>query len=260
MAPMLPVGTATATQTAARTRTQVRKSSLNSTAGQRWPAPPVGQRWPDNSVQSCTNDSGWARLFFAQGCCAAINVFHVLRAEVQEAWQMRNPVAASIIALSANLLAVLALSSVAMAQEGRVNTPPPGFVMAGVPEMPNPPGPAPKHELTGAWVGPQKTVMGPFPDMTPAGQAAFKLNHPVPSAGRRRGSARRVGTSGGYKRPLHGLRSARVSARPSEPRGQHARRQSGSNPCPTACSCSLSNSAYGAKSGRTDGNFPRRWM
>jgi hypothetical protein len=108
----------------------------------------------------------------------------VLHAEVKEVWQMRNPVAASIITLSANLLAVLALSSVAMAQEGRVNTPPPGYVMAGVPKMPNPPGPAPKHDLTGAWVGPQKTVMGPFPDMTPAGQAAFKLNHPVPSAGR----------------------------------------------------------------------------
>jgi hypothetical protein len=54
----------------------------------------------------------------------------------------------------------------------------------GVPAMPNPPGPAPKHDLTGAWVGPQKTVFGPFPALTPAGEAAFKLNKPVPSAGR----------------------------------------------------------------------------
>jgi hypothetical protein len=50
--------------------------------------------------------------------------------------------------------------------------------------MPNPPGPAPKQDLTGAWVGPQKSVLGPFPDMTPAGEAAFKLNKPVPAAGR----------------------------------------------------------------------------
>ena len=49
--------------------------------------------------------------------------------------------------------------------------------------MPNPPGPAPKHELTGAWVGPIRTVMGPFPDMTPAGKAAFSVNKPVPQVG-----------------------------------------------------------------------------
>jgi hypothetical protein len=50
--------------------------------------------------------------------------------------------------------------------------------------MPNPPGPAPKHDLSGAWVGPQKTVMGPFPAMTSVGEAAFRLNKPVPNAGR----------------------------------------------------------------------------
>ena len=56
--------------------------------------------------------------------------------------------------------------------------------MAGVPEMPGQPGPAPKQDITGAWVGPIKTVMGPYPDMTPAGMAAFKRNVPVPEAGR----------------------------------------------------------------------------
>ena len=45
--------------------------------------------------------------------------------------------------------------------------------------MPNPPGPAPKQDLNGAWVGPQNLVMGPFPAMTPAGEAAFKLNKPI---------------------------------------------------------------------------------
>jgi hypothetical protein len=93
---------------------------------------------------------------------------------------MRNPVAAPIVAL----LAVLALSSAAVAQAPQGRAIPPGYVAEGVPKMPDPPGPAPKHDLTGVYVGPQKTVMGPFPDMTPAGQAAFKLNYPVPAAGR----------------------------------------------------------------------------
>jgi hypothetical protein len=92
---------------------------------------------------------------------------------------MRNPLAKVVVAS----LAVLALSSAVMAQERAPRAPQPGFVTAGVPEMPNPPGPAPKHDLTGAWVGPVKTVMGPYPDMTPAGKAAFAVNKPVPSAG-----------------------------------------------------------------------------
>jgi hypothetical protein len=58
----------------------------------------------------------------------------------------------------------------------------PGFIAAGVPAMPDPPGPAPKHDLTGAWVGPNKIVMGPYAPMTPAGQAAFKLNKPIKRA------------------------------------------------------------------------------
>jgi hypothetical protein len=59
---------------------------------------------------------------------------------------------------------------------------PPGFVAAGVPAMPNPPGPAPKHDLNGVWVGPIKVEMGPYAPMTPAGQAAMKLNHPIKRA------------------------------------------------------------------------------
>ena len=41
--------------------------------------------------------------------------------------------------------------------------------------MPNPPGPAPKRDLSGAWVGPGPTNKPePVPPMTPAGEAMFK--------------------------------------------------------------------------------------
>jgi hypothetical protein len=50
-----------------------------------------------------------------------------------------------------------------------------GFISEGIPKMPNPPGPAPKQDLSGAWVGPGvSNKPEPVPPMTPAGQAAFK--------------------------------------------------------------------------------------
>src|ERR1700727_2827732 len=71
--------------------------------------------------------------------------------------EMRKSVASSIFAL----LAVLALSSAAIAQtqapaaaQARPKSKD-GFIAEGIPKMPNPPGPAPKQDLTGAWVGPQ---------------------------------------------------------------------------------------------------------
>src|SRR5579863_290098 len=77
-------------------------------------------------------------------------------------------------------LAVLAISSMAVAQTDgttpRTQATGP-FVKEGVPRMPNPPGPAPKHDLTGAWVGPQN-YSHDTPMMTPAGEARFKQNHP----------------------------------------------------------------------------------
>jgi hypothetical protein len=91
---------------------------------------------------------------------------------------MRNPFAKVIVA---SLAALTIWSAVAQAQ-GRGGQQP-GFVAAGVPAMPNPPGPAPEHDLTGAWVGPIKFVMGPYSPMTPAGQAAFKLNKPIKRGG-----------------------------------------------------------------------------
>jgi len=90
---------------------------------------------------------------------------------------MRNSVAARIVALSA----LLVVSSVVLAQSaaaqgrGRVKD---GFITEGVPKMPDPPGPAPKQDISGAWVGPQDRVLGPFPAMTPAGEARFKMNKP----------------------------------------------------------------------------------
>jgi hypothetical protein len=90
---------------------------------------------------------------------------------------MRNSVAARIVALSA----LLVVSSVVLAQSaaaqgrGRVKD---GFITEGVPKMPDPPGPAPKQDVSGAWVGPQDRVLGPFPAMTPAGEARFKMNKP----------------------------------------------------------------------------------
>ena len=85
---------------------------------------------------------------------------------------MRNPLVKAIVAFSA----VSTLSLMVLAQGGRAV--PPGFIREGVPMMPNPPGPAPKRDLSGAWVGPQNFKLGPVAPMTPAGEAIFKQRHP----------------------------------------------------------------------------------
>src|SRR4051794_11260331 len=91
---------------------------------------------------------------------------------------MRNWFAAPMAAL----LTVLVFSSGATAQTGRGGRRvPDGYIAEGVPKMPDPPGPAPKRDLSGAWVGPQDRVMGPFPTLTPAGEARFKMNKPYVS-------------------------------------------------------------------------------
>jgi len=104
---------------------------------------------------------------------------------------MRNPVAAVIVAS----LAVVALSSAVMAQDQGAAPRPrrqvqPGYVAEGVPKMPNPPGPAPKQDLTGAWVGPQEVSRDPMPPMTPAGEARFKQNKPYVQGGVREGEVK----------------------------------------------------------------------
>ena len=94
---------------------------------------------------------------------------------------MRSP-AVPFIALSA----ALAFWSVVGAQTAeasqRVRRVPEGFVSEGVPKMPNPPGPAPKRELSGAWVGPQNSKSDPASPMTPEGEARFKQNKPYSEA------------------------------------------------------------------------------
>lgn len=97
---------------------------------------------------------------------------------------MRNRVTERIL----TLLAIVALAAaVGQAQGrggrgGRGRALPPGFAYDGVPAMPDPAGPAPKHDLTGIWVGPQDVEMGPFPAMTPAGEAVYKRNKPIARA------------------------------------------------------------------------------
>jgi hypothetical protein len=108
---------------------------------------------------------------------------------------MRNPVAAVIVAS----LAVLALSSAVMAQDQEAARPrrqvQPGYVAEGVPKMPNPPGPAPKQDLTGAWVGPQSVSRDPMPAMTPAGEARFKQNKPYVAGGARDGDVKTLASN-----------------------------------------------------------------
>jgi len=84
---------------------------------------------------------------------------------------MRNSILASIAAAAA-VLAVSYVANPAAQQRQRV---PEGFISEGIPKMPNPPGPAPKRDMSGTWVGPGvSNKPDPVPPMTPAGQAAFK--------------------------------------------------------------------------------------
>ncbi|HXD17532.1 MAG TPA: hypothetical protein VN654_11000, partial [Vicinamibacterales bacterium] len=84
---------------------------------------------------------------------------------------MRN----SILASTAAVLALLVAHGAGPAAQGRQRISGEGFVSEGIPKMPNPPGPAPKRDLTGAWVGPgTSNKPDPAPPMTPAGEAIFK--------------------------------------------------------------------------------------
>jgi len=83
---------------------------------------------------------------------------------------VRNSILTSMAAVLALLAAYVVDPS---AQEGqRVSG---GFISEGIPKMLNPPGPAPKRDLSGAWVGPgTSNKPDPVPPMTPAGEAIFK--------------------------------------------------------------------------------------
>src|SRR5205809_2934906 len=86
---------------------------------------------------------------------------------------MRNTVVASMVVLFA-VVALLATEVTGAAQQ-RPRARDEGFISEGVAKMPDPPGPAPKRDLSGAWVGPQNNRPDAVPPMTPAGEAQFKL-------------------------------------------------------------------------------------
>ena len=100
---------------------------------------------------------------------------------------MRNSILASLAAV----LALLVAHAADPAAQGRQRISGEGFISEGIPKMPNPPGPAPKRDLSGAWVGPANTNKpDPVPPMTPAGQAMFKQRKAY-------GVATRLGSRGG---------------------------------------------------------------
>src|SRR5437868_3000252 len=87
---------------------------------------------------------------------------------------VRNSILASLTAAVA-MLVVAHVANPAAQQRQRISDQ--GFISEGIPKMPNPPGPAPKRDLSGAWVGPATTNKpDPVPPMTAAGEKAFKLN------------------------------------------------------------------------------------
>jgi hypothetical protein len=100
---------------------------------------------------------------------------------------VRNSILASLVVVAALLIVAYVADPAA---QGRQRISGEGFVSEGVPKMPNPPGPAPKRDLSGAWVGPQSNKPDPAPPMTPAGQAAFKER-------RGYGAATQLGRGGG---------------------------------------------------------------
>src|SRR5262249_6770614 len=92
--------------------------------------------------------------------------------EVTRRRTVRNSILASLVAV----LALLLVAHVAdPAAQGRQRVSGEGFISEGIPKMPTPPGPAPKRDMSGAWVGPGTTNKpDPVPPMTPAGERAFK--------------------------------------------------------------------------------------
>ena len=81
----------------------------------------------------------------------------------------------SILASLGAVLALLAAHAADLGAQGPQRISGEGFISEGIPKMPNPPGPAPKRDLSGAWVGPgTSNKPDPAPPMTPAGEAVFK--------------------------------------------------------------------------------------
>ena len=85
---------------------------------------------------------------------------------------MRKSVLASFVSAA---LALVVAQAAHPAAQGRQRITGEGFISEGIPKMPNPPGPAPKRDMSGAWVGPgASNKPDRVPPMTPAGEAVFK--------------------------------------------------------------------------------------
>lgn len=94
---------------------------------------------------------------------------------------MQSAFARSIL----GLVAMLVSSSVAVAQTPYGRTPQArrggtSNLAEQLSKDAKPAGPAPKHDLNGAWAGPTDSVGHNVPPMTPLGEARFKLNKPEP--------------------------------------------------------------------------------
>src|SRR5882762_11797582 len=112
------------------------------------------------------------------------------RQEVTRRQTVRNSILASIAAV----LALCVASAADPAAQGRVSGE--GFVSEGIPKMPNPPGPAPKRDLSGSWVGPGTTNKpDPVPPMTAAGDKVFKLRKAYGAASGQGGGGGEPGAS-----------------------------------------------------------------
>jgi hypothetical protein len=95
----------------------------------------------------------------------------------------RQTVRNFILASMAAVLALLVAHAADPAAQARQRVSGEGFVSEGIPKMPNPPGPAPKRDLSGAWVGPgTSNKPDPVPPMTPAGEAIVKQRKAYSSA------------------------------------------------------------------------------
>ena len=114
---------------------------------------------------------------------------------------MRNSVAVSILIVVAVLAIVTTVASQTPQRPPRSAGE--GFISEGIPKMPNPPGPAPKRDLSGAWVGPGTTNKpDPVPPMTPAGERAFKERKGYGAASGNFGAGRQAAEPGESNDPF----------------------------------------------------------
>jgi hypothetical protein len=113
---------------------------------------------------------------------------------------MRNSIGAAMAAMLAALVVATAEHPAAQARQRVTGE---GFISEGIPKMPNPPGPAPKRDLSGAWVGPATTNKpDPVPPMTPAGDKVFKQNKGYGAASGNFGRGQQAGGPGESNDPF----------------------------------------------------------